>query len=336
MYSDINALDIETFTDDKGKITPFCICYLINKKMYSNYYNNENIILNAFKKIFNLCNNEIITIYVHNINFDGYLILEVLSKQNMMTFDVLIKNNSLYSITVIMDNKKLLIKCSYKIIPKSLNSISKAFKISDKLPFPHLFSNKNNLFYKGSIPDLIYFKTDDEYELLKKINGSFFDFKEYTEKYCQNDVNITSIFIKKIEDIVKKYNINFDKVFSAPSLSLKIFIKKFNKNKLSFNLKLKDKELIKNSYFGGRCEVYGNPQNSEYVNHFDFSGMYGLCMLENFPYGNSYIIEKPKNLDKAGFYYIEYYSNIDIPVLPHKSKLNNKLMFTNGFNKGIF
>jgi len=336
MYDNINALDIETFTDETGKIIPFCVCYLINKKMYTEYYSKEDIILNSLKKIFNLSVKELTVIYVHNINFDGYLIIETLSKQKIMNFDALIKNNNIYSITINLENKKIIIKCSYKIVPKSLDSISKAFDISEKLPFPHLFSSKDNLFYKGEIPDKYYFKNDSDYDLLKKINGSFFDFEKYSKKYCQNDVNITSIFIKKIEDIVKKYNIDFEKVFSAPSLSLKIFLKKFNKNKISFNLDLKNKNLVRNSYFGGRCEVYGNPQDKEYINHFDFSGMYAQCMLESFPYGKGWIIERPNNLSNPGFYYIEYFSDMFIPVLPHKSKLNNKLMFTNGFNKGLF
>ena len=147
---------------------------------------------------------------------------------------------------------------------------------------------------------------------------------------------ITSKFVEIIKEISKKKNINLDNIFSSPSLSIKIFIKNYSKNKISFNLKSTEKKMIKNSYFGGRCEVYGNPSKKEKIFHYDFSGMYAQCMTEKFPYGNCYIIENPKNLLNPGFYYIEYISNNFIPVLPHRSNINNKLMFTNGLNKGFF
>jgi hypothetical protein len=147
---------------------------------------------------------------------------------------------------------------------------------------------------------------------------------------------ITSKFVEIIKEISKKKNINLDNIFSSPSLSIKIFIKNYSKNKISFNLKSTEKKMIKNSYFGGRCEVYGNPLKKEKIFHYDFSGMYAQCMTEKFPYGNCYIIENPKNLLDPGFYYIEYISNNFIPVLPHRSNINNKLMFINGLNKGFF
>jgi hypothetical protein len=130
--------------------------------------------------------------------------------------------------------------------------------------------------------------------------------------------------------------VNIDKIYSCPSLSLKIFIKKYNKKTLSFNIKTSDKEKIRKSYFGGRCEVYGNPKINEHIFHFDFSGMYAQCMMEKFPYGESILINNPKDFYRPGFYFIRYFSNINIPVLPHKSKLNNKLMFVNGENSGLF
>jgi len=201
--------------------------------------------------------------------------------------------------------------------------------------FPHLFSNKENLFYVGELPEIKYFyKNDDYFEL--KANNSIFNFKDYSIKYCMNDVIITSKFVQILKDIVKTYGIDVDKIYSAPSLSLKIFIKKYNKNKISFRMKKSEKDLIRNSYFGGRCEVYGNPKENEHVVHFDFSGMYAQCMMEKFPFGKIYIENTPTNFQKPGFYYIEYECYINMPVLPHRSKLNGKLMFVNGLNKGLF
>jgi hypothetical protein len=129
-----------------------------------------------------------------------------------------------------------------------------------------------------------------------------FDFREYSIKYCTRDVEITKKFIKILHDLVKDFRINFNKVFSAPSLSLKIFIKKFNKNRVSFRHNFLSDKLIRSAYFGGRCEVYGNPKEGENLVHFDFSGMYAQCMKQNFPFGKYYINNSCKKIDRPGFY----------------------------------
>ena len=333
-----NSLDIETFNSDKGKIIPICVCFLIENVFYYEYYReNEDLILLSLKKIFSKSGNMEIIIYVHNINFDGYLVIESLTKQKELEFKSLIRENSIYSITI-KDNKsskKILIKCSYKIIPRSLDNIAKVFKIGKKMIFPHSFSSIKTIFYIGEIPPRIYFKNEEEYFYFKNSIKEF-NFKNYILEYCKNDLIITSKFVEIVKEISKKQNINLDDIFSSPSLSLKIFMKNYSKNKISFNIKSTEKKMIKNSYFGGRCEVYGNPSNKEKIFHYDFSGMYAQCMTEKFPYGNCFIIENPKNLLNPGFYYIEYISNNFIPVLPHRSNINNKLMFTNGLNKGFF
>lgn len=333
-----NSLDIETFNSNKGKIIPICVCFLLENIFYYEYYNeNEDLILLSIKKIFLKSDSAEIIIYIHNINFDGYLIIESLTKQKEFKFESLIRENSIYSIYIkdYKSKRKILLKCSYKIIPRSLDNIAKVFKIGKKMVFPHSFSSNENLFYIGEIPNKTYFKNNEDYSYFEN-NIKEFNFKEYILEYCKNDLIITSKFVEIVKEISKKKSINLDNIFSSPSLSIKIFIKNYSKNKISFNLKSTEKKMIKNSYFGGRCEVYGNALKKEKIFHYDFSGMYGQCMTEKFPYGNCYIIENPKNLLNPGFYYIEYISNNFIPVLPHRSNINNKLMFTNGLNKGFF
>jgi hypothetical protein len=331
----INALDIETYTDENGKIIPFCICSIINNNFINEYYEeNTDIIIKYLLILFNITHKKSI-VYIHNIDFDGCIIIESLSKQKEIKFDVLIRDTSIYSIKMWKNYKEIVFKCSYKLVPKSLNSIAKVFKIGKKMTFPHLFSNKENLFYLGDLPNAKYFYNYEDRNDIICENG-LFNFKEYALKYCTNDVIITSKFMEIFKKNVEIYGINIDKIYSAPSLSLKIFIEKYNNNVLSFKIKKSEKDLLRNSYFGGRCEVYGNPKKNEHLVHFDFSGMYGQCMLEKFPFGKTYIENNPQNYKRPGFYYIEYLSNMNIPVLPHRSKLNNKLMFVNGNNKGLF
>jgi hypothetical protein len=94
--------------------------------------------------------------------------------------------------------------------------------------------------------------------------------------------------------------------------------------------------LIRPAYYGGTCEVYGNPEEGDFIVHYDFTGMYGQCMLEKFPYGKHTIKEANFNIDEPGFYCIDFYSdkNTNIPILPHHRIKNNKLMFTNGLMTG--
>lgn len=335
-HIDMNALDIETLNDHNDKFIPICICYFFDNINYYEYYNiDENIILKSIKNMFKVAKKQNSVVYVHNINFDGFLIIEYLSKQKEVVFDFLIRENNIYSINLYFNTKSIKIKCSYKLIPNSLDKISRVFNIGSKMIFPHKFSKLDNLNYIGEVPSCEYFNSYDEYLAFSKEN-LIFNFKEYIIKYCKNDVFITSSFVLLLQEIVSKYGLNIDNIYSAPSLSIKIFIKKYNKNIIKFSLKSHQKEVLKNSYFGGRCEVYGNPYLDEIIHHFDFSGMYAQCMMEKFPFGDMLIEDKPVNVNKPGFYYISYSSNIAIPVLPHRSKISNKLMFSNGENKGIF
>ena len=331
----MNAYDIEVYHEkEKNNFIPYCLAYSIKEKIYHEYIDKDKeIIKKSIDSIFNAINKETI-FYVHNINFDGMLIINDISKFTDISITSLIRNMNIYKIELTKKDKKIIFKCSYKILPESLEKISLIFKNEKKLSFPYDFSSEKNLNYIGEVPDVKYFKNSKEYENFKEKNR-IFNFREKSIEYCIRDVSITKNFMKEIKKISKNYDINIDKIYSAPSLSFKIFEKKFNMSRLSFNIKQIWDDLIRTSYFGGRCEVYGNPTEKEFVQYYDFSGMYGQCMLEKFPYGKTYLEKNPQNINKPGFYYIMYNSDFDIPVLPHKNKLNGKLMFTNGKNEGL-
>jgi len=331
----VNAYDIETFNNKEGFFIPYCICFNISNNFYSIYFKeNKNIIEESFDLIFKNVNKKEY-FYIHNIQFDGFIILDYISKIEKYKIDILIRNNSIYYISIKIKSKEIIFKCSYKIIPTSLKKISEGFKIYEKLPFPYKFANLDNLEYEGYV-DIKYFNNKEDFILFYK-NNKIFKFKEYSIKYCLNDVKITSIFVKKIKEIVETFNINLNKIYSAPSLSLKIFEKIFNKKRIELNTKENFDFYIRPSYYGGRCEIYGNPKKNEKIFHFDFSGMYAQCMKEKFCYGEYKIIKNPKNLDIPGFYWIKWRSkNEYLPVLPHHSKKNSKLMFTNGILEGCY
>ncbi len=210
------------------------------------------------------------------------------------------------------------------------------FNIQNKIIYPYKFINKNNIKYIGKIPDKCFFNDDNEYEIFKQ-NNNIFDVENYTKFYCYNDVIITVNFLKNLKDILKIFKIKLESVNSAPSLALKIFEKKFNNNKIKLTFNHVIDKIARNSYYGGRCEVYGNPKPEEQIFHFDFTGMYAQCMSEKFPYGEYRLNLNSKNINKPGIYWIEYESiNMNFPVLPHHRFKDGKLMFTNGKFIGAF
>jgi hypothetical protein len=120
----------------------------------------------------------------------------------------------------------IVFKCSYKFLPISLKNIF----IDDlqKKIFPYKFVNKNNLNYIGSCPSIDYFNSDVDLALYNdfKEKNLIFNLKEVTISYCENDVKITINFLNKLLEVMgSKYSKIFDKSFSAPALSYKIFFK---------------------------------------------------------------------------------------------------------------
>jgi hypothetical protein len=69
---------------------------------------------------------------------------------------------------------------------------------------------------------------------------------------------------------------------SISGLSLEVFKNKFNYKNLETKLNKKYDKIIREAYFGGRCEVFGNAKKEEMIFHFDFTGMYSEIMKEEF------------------------------------------------------
>jgi hypothetical protein len=107
---------------------------------------------------------------------------------------------------------------------------------------------------------------------------------EFIKKYCEMDVNILErvfrLFITKFKSLGIDLSKNF---YSASSISIRFYFKNFNLIEKKIPQILDN--YIRQSYFGGRCEVFGNQRDGEVVLHYDYSGMYSQCMLEKFPYG---------------------------------------------------
>jgi hypothetical protein len=337
----INAYDIETFNLN-NRFIPYCVVLILNEKYKFFYKNNpdENLIFKSIEFIFNnIVDPSKIIFYVHNLNFDGFILLEHLSHLTKFIVTSIIKENSIYAININFNEKNIEFRCSYKLLPLSLKKISVSFNLDNKLPFPYKFVAQKTLYYVGKLPELHFFNSEEDYVECFHLNYKIFNLKYYAIKYCKRDVFIVKKFVSILFELISTLKINIIKlnIFSISSLALHIFLKKFNCNKINVKYNREVDSLIRNSYYGGRCEVFGNIETNEKLFHFDFSGMYGQCMLEKFCFGKIKINFDTKDIDRPGFYYIKYKSeNFNIPILPHHNKLNHKLMFTNGVLEGVY
>jgi len=65
---------------------------------------------------------------------------------------------------------------------------------------------------------------------------------------------------------------------------------------------LKYDRVIRESYFGGRTEVFGNQKEDEILLHYDWSGMYAQCMKEKVLGGEVIESNIIKDISHPGFY----------------------------------
>jgi hypothetical protein len=306
----LRGFDIETI-NYKEKMIPYCLSYVCEndkKTFYGTSCVNDFIdqIFNSLKE--SKLKNKKIYIFSHNLTFDGSIIIQNI-KSNEIKFSGLFAKGSIYNISLYKKNYgKIILKCTFKFFPTSLENAHNLLSVDKKIEFNH-----KNL------------KIND----LPKI-------KEKAIEYCLNDSILVLQLLKAYNSVFTDYIPNWiDECNSMPSTALKIFYKKFNNLKINTSLSSKSDELVREGYYGGRCEVFGNPYPLENLYHYDFSGMYAQVMHEEFWFGNYIISEDCKDTNRAGFYYIEFYSNQLIPVLPEKCQFTKKLCFKSGHGSGL-
>lgn len=206
-------------------------------------------------------------IYFHNLKYDGAFILYYLmyelnfecndSKENG-TFKTLISDKNVwFAITIYYDNKCLTIHDSYKKLPFSVKSISKAFQLPMAKGEIDLFKRRE----EGYTP------TDEELE------------------YVINDVKIVALALKE----------GFKQglySMTAPSDAMKNYKKVVGKYfKYSFPvLSLKVDEFIRASYRGGYTYLkpeWAGVDITEVTNVYDVNSLYPYAMYTfPMPYGN--------------------------------------------------
>jgi hypothetical protein len=80
---DINIFDCETY-EKNTNVYVYCICYSIKDEIYSIYKNQaEDIIITFLNEVITKSSKKKTVFYVHNINFDGMLIMDSIFKNNL-------------------------------------------------------------------------------------------------------------------------------------------------------------------------------------------------------------------------------------------------------------
>lgn len=307
----INSFDIETYEENK-KLIPYCISSIIEDEERVFYgedcideFTNYLILIGLDKK---KKKKKKIYIFSHNLTFDGSLLIQNIKKKDLKFNGLFFKGN-IYSLELKFSNISVAFKCSYRFFPTKLEKAEFLLNTSKKIEFDHRKISKEN----------------------------FKKYENEVKEYCLNDSRLVIQIIKTYDVIISGFiNKWWELSNSLPGISLKIFETVFNVKKIQLYSNIEDDFLFRSAYYGGRCEVFGNSKNNENIYHFDFTGMYAQVMLEDFNYGSYEIVQNPKEIVKNGFYFIEGFSSNEIPVMPHHSDKNSKLMFTNGYFRGLY
>jgi len=274
--------------------------------------------------------------YVHNLNLAGMLLMSDLSKHGV-ALDFLLDEHNLYSLTIFFEQKKILFRCSYRLIPVELSAIAQS-RQHVILTQPKTFLAKGDLYYRGPIAREEF--NDNESFLTY---SELLNLEDYLIFSCKHNARLLKDFIDEMFTIFKqdfKLEIATKSILTAAALGNYCFFNFFNKKSLAQQIPKEIEIFVKNAFFGGRCEVFGNPNADELIYHFDFEGMYGQCLAEANVYGPA-SFKKCKSRAageklQPGFYNVDWKSANYLPVLPHHNVITGKLLFTNGLGNGTY
>lgn len=322
------SLDIETIWKEKIA-RPICIAITKNDKVLFKKVNvddvDNSVILNfmleqcSSKKIY----------YVHNLTFEIFVFFTDFLKNNIK-FKLISANRIIYSAEIWHNKKKIRLRCSYRLTMLSLKKLAELAEIQQKTIFPYQILDIN-LKEKMKINPKM-FKSFSEYSDFRGQYGIVIDTYKILEEYCKNDAFITKYSIIKYWKIIEENGLkNNNRMLTAAKLSVENYFS--NNFIIKKKIDIKYDRIIRKFYFGGRTEVFGNPEDDEITLHYDWSGMYAQCMCEKVLGGAVVESNIIKDIEHPGFYWIKFTQDLEFPILPIK---HNKLLFLNGTFEGWY
>lgn len=341
----ILGFDTETFLDEVLMCKVFCITVYGKNKgkdIEKKWYGDKNECINGFIEYLNsICTRvdnkksrpkgKIDNIYLfgfNNSNFDNLFIYDKLHDEDPGT-DILFTASSIKKIKY----NNIHIFDLNLFYPGSLDSVSKSFGLKiNKGVYPYTFPNKNNLDYIGPIPDVKYFKSEDDYNLcLKELNGSEFNLKEITSKYCMMDSRLVyEIAIMHLDQSIQKIG---DKYYDVQKCGTGAAIAKKAYNQVFQELDLKQSpdSIIEHErlrYKGGRTEAFkkyfnGNDSGKR-LYYGDINSSYPASMTLDMPYEycksmifEDMVMENEDIMDENGYLAKVEYEGNDKDFIPN-------------------
>ena len=222
-------------------------------------------------------------VYAHNLSkFDIVFIFKYLSYLNNRGYkiSILMRDQIIISISIIKrsENIKITILDSYLILPTSLSKLSKQFQVENPKLIEPVFIGEGYDNYKMN--DLSHYTKE-----IEKIND-FNIWKDKIEKYCITDcISLYQVIYKFRELIIDKFNIDILNYPTIPSLAFAIYRQHYlHKNIPITTGKIFD--FIKESFTGGRTDMYRPNALNKDIYCYDVNSLYPYVMSENkYPIG---------------------------------------------------
>lgn len=157
-------------------------------------------------------------------------------------------------------------------------------------------------------------------------------------KYCQRDCEVTWKFIY---EMFKRYHeLGMEKIGSTlPSTALKFFLAKYCKAEYRKHPDHELWEFLAESRYGGRCEVFQTRPVTGKIYEYDINSSYPAAMQkEAFPDLDTLRVNPSRlRLEKEGVARVVVTApHMQFPILPHKHKELNKLIFPIGTFDGTW
>lgn len=168
------------------------------------------------------------------------------------------------------------------------------------------------------------------------LSGKFERYLEaYDVEYCIRDAEIVLIAVEKLAEwVYENFRVNLTSTIA--SLSLRIFFTHFLKE----DIKVSELDsLFRNSYYGGRVEVFRDRFQWRNVKYYDFNSLYPSVMYQK-EYPDPSSLEYEPFPSKNFIYEFEGVSEItvyvpeDMGIPPLPIRYSGKLIFPVGYMKG--
>ena len=293
------TLDIETYLDENNYQIPYCICIYDGKldnifKFYLDEFNSsEEMLITAIKSI-SIRKYNGYNVYAHNFsNFDGIFLLKILNKIGIIN-------------PIIKDGKIISVNFNYK---SGKSNQFYSLKFCDSI-----LLLQNSLKKLGKSFNVDTLKSN--FEVVKVNESNFISLKNEVIEYCKIDCkSLYQILFKFNNLIFENFNISIKNYPTIPSLTFANFRKNYLRNNKIAQLSGKIFDDIKQSYTGGKTEMYipFNQNDNQLLDnnlyYIDVNSLYPSVMKNNdFPVGKPTYFEgdiRKINNEAFGIFYCE-------------------------------